>query len=120
MRKMAENEVVFRRYNEQVNITLKKLSILAEEHSQEAYITPNDEPLHFYCECADENCKARIKLKPSVYEQIHNHRDQFIIVPGHQAVQIERVIKTTKSYSVVRKFEVPSSATTLNVTDFTS
>jgi hypothetical protein len=46
-------------------------------------------------------------LKPSIYEEIHHNRNQFIVLPGHQAVALENVILNDKNYIVVEKYENP-------------
>jgi hypothetical protein len=42
-------------------------------------------------------------LKVSEYQRIHTDRDTFIVVPDHQVDPIEKVLKKTKVYNVVKK-----------------
>jgi hypothetical protein len=106
-RHLVENEVVFRQHNERVRSNFDEIKRLAQEAGQE-YLIPNDDsPLHFYCECSDENCKKRILMKPSVYHRIHKNRKQFVLVCGHETKLIEQVVRTEDKYCIVEKFNKP-------------
>lgn len=115
---MAENEVVFRRRNEHIQERFEELKKIAVEDGQEQFVRDIDVPLQFFCECSDENCRQRIPVKPDVYNELHAYRDRFIVVPGHETKQIERIIRTEPEYYVVEKFQMPSgSADTLLPTE---
>jgi hypothetical protein len=119
-RRMAENEVVFREANERVQQGLQKLHEKAKtEGFDDIYDKGEPEtPLHFYCECADEKCRKRVVLLPSMYRQLHTSKTRFIILPGHETPSIERVIKREKDYMIVDKFVTPpDNATDLHPTD---
>jgi hypothetical protein len=105
--RMITNEGVFRHHNEQVQKQMDALRAIAKEDNQEHLIPEHDIPLHFYCECSDEDCRQRIELLPSRYNAIHRDRKCFIVMPGHEAALVERVVKHEKEYSIVRKHETP-------------
>ena len=110
-RRLAENEAVFREYNERIIKGFDELKKLAEEDGQQSFlaqVAQDDRPLYFYCECSDENCIKRVLMKPSDYDKIHKDRDTFVMVPGHETSDIERIVKKADSYYVVEKFEEPS------------
>ena len=114
---MAENEVVFRQYNERVRQNFDEIVKLAKESGQDYLIPQDDTSLHFYCECSDENCHKRIMLKPSIYNKIHKNRRHFIVLPGHETNVIERVVSQEKTYSIVEKYtKPPETARTLSPT----
>ena len=116
-RRMAQNEVVFRRFNEKVQKGFQDIKQMAVETNQEHLIQIDDTPLHFYCECSDENCRKRVMLKPSAYRKIHRNRRRFVLICGHETVQIEKVVGRFDNYCVVEKsVAVPSTATTLQAT----
>jgi hypothetical protein len=104
---MAENEVVFRQYNESIQRGLDDLETVAAEDGQETHIDAGDMPLHFYCECSDENCKQRVILRPSDYNEIHKRRDCFVLVCGHEMPEVERVIRKGDGYCVTQKYLPP-------------
>lgn len=114
---MAENEVYFRQLNENVEEGFKTLVQLASEIGQEELIRENDTPLHFYCECSDENCRERIKVKPSEYRKIHDDRNRFIVVAEHDVAKVEKVVRKNDRYWVVQKIlDLPESVPSLNYT----
>lgn len=106
-RHLAENEVIFRQYNERIT---KRLEKLVKQATQEGNSLGKhaDLPLHFYCECADEKCSQRVVIKPSEYKQLHKNRSQFLILPGHRVASIERVVFKLPEYMVVEKYLTPS------------
>lgn len=107
LRRLVENEVVFRRANEKVQKRLKDLNIQAKADGHTPLVRNDDLPLHFFCECSDENCRERIVLKSSKYESLHKNRRQFIVLPNHQAPIVERVIIKQPEYAVVEKSITP-------------
>ena len=116
-RKYAENEVVFRKANEAAT---KELEALQQTSTSEGEhdLAPNDElPMYFYCECADEKCHERIRLTKREYEDLHQSSDQFVILPGHNVPEVERIVQNNQSWMVVEKIVTPpSDAEELNKT----
>lgn len=103
---LAENEVIFRQYNERIQ---KELETLSQEASAEGNTLEKhtDLPLHFFCECSDENCGKRIVMKPSDYKKMHKNSSQFLILPGHRVAAIEKVVREEPTYMVVEKYMTP-------------
>src|ERR1044071_9286048 len=101
-RRLVENEVVFRQLNEQVQKGIDENNRLAKEAGQNEFVIEykDDVPLHFYCECSDENCTKRVILTYREYNKIHERRDYFIIAPGHQVVRVEKVIRKESNYYI--------------------
>ena len=102
-RRQIENEMIFRRANEKVQDELAELDTKHIEDGNIDLTRTEDLLLHFMCECSDESCIKRIPMKLSVYEKIHDRRDSFIVLPGHQVDPIESVVKKTSGYNVVKK-----------------
>ncbi|MDB5182627.1 MAG: hypothetical protein JWO47_411 [Candidatus Saccharibacteria bacterium] len=102
-RRQLENEMIFRRANEKVGDGFDELAAQHIEENTPELINTEDLMLHFVCECSDENCEARIPIKLSTYQKIHENRDAFIIKLKHQVKGIEKVIVSEKDYSVVEK-----------------
>lgn len=120
-RRMIENEVVFRQYNERIKKGFDRIKQIAQEDKQEHLLVEHNLQLSFYCECCDNDCKQRIKLMQRRYTEIHKKRDRFIVIPGHQNTDIERVVSTHRTYCVVEKYVMPpATATTLHQVDTTS
>lgn len=106
-RRMIDNEVVFRTYNEQVETGFEKLKAIANEDNQNEEVFETDTPLQFYCECSDEDCRKRVTLEPSRYVQIHKKRNRFVIVRGHETKEIERVVSEEDGFCIIEKDAMP-------------
>ncbi|HEX8389838.1 MAG TPA: hypothetical protein VF597_00240 [Candidatus Saccharimonadales bacterium] len=121
--RLAENEVIFREWNERQQRSIDSLNAMAEEDNQpEHQFTHHDNnvALQFYCECSDENCKARIPMRHSDYNDIHKNRKRFIVKTGHDVAAIERIVTEKTGYMVVEKRAAPPAIDetyTLNPTD---
>jgi hypothetical protein len=64
---------------------------------------PNDR-LEILCECGEDGCDKTLDVSRAEYDQAHQQRDRFMVVPGHEDEQIEHVVKRTPKYVVVDKF----------------
>ena len=119
-RRLAENEVIFRQLNEQLQKGFDEMNKLAEEDNQPEYLISHgsqDRPLHFHCECADNKCAERVLVNFHEYNEIHKRRDHFVVIPGHEVEGIERVIRRESEYNVVEKLSPPpDTADRLNPT----
>ncbi len=102
-RRQIENEMIFRRINEKVGDDLGSLDAMHIEDDNVGLVWDDDMQLNFKCECSDEDCDQRIPIKLSVYKEIHENRDAFIIKPNHQVKEIEKVTVVEGDYSVVVK-----------------
>lgn len=109
-RRLAENEVIFRTFNEEA-----KDFIL-----EDAAHTPlANKRLRFYCECSDLTCVERIELSAEEYENLHRSNRRFVLKPGHEAPNVERVVQHHSDYVVVEKrIEPPTSADEIRPEDF--
>ncbi len=115
--RLAENEVLFREANEEVPKALAALKSAAESEGHGSLVKNVDMLLHFSCECSDENCRKKIILKPSKYRELHQNRSQFLLIPGHNVPEIERIVLNEDKYMVVEKYKVPPlKAARLNAT----
>lgn len=116
-RRQIENEMIFRRTNEEVAEGLEKLNETLIEDDEREFMWDDMVPINFKCECSDENCDQRISMKLSRYKKIHENRKAFIVKPDHQVEKIEKVILKEKNYNVVQKDNLPAEpADSLNST----
>ena len=110
-RRQIENEMIFRRLNEKVGDDLEALDAM---HIADGYFDLlKDEQLELYfkCECSDENCSVRIPMLLTEYQQIHIDRNTFIVLPDHQVDPIEKVLRKTPEYNIVKKNNSTSEPT---------
>jgi hypothetical protein len=73
-----------------------------EQATREAGGGPADE-LEVLCECGDEGCSAMLTLTLSEYDEIHQEPDRFVVLPGHENPELERVVTQRELYLVVDK-----------------
>jgi hypothetical protein len=85
--RLARNEAFFRELNERL----------------EAVTPDSAEELVVVCECADEDCVQRLKLREGEYEAIRAHDTHFVVAVGHVDMSIEDVVRRTDRFEVVAK-----------------
>jgi hypothetical protein len=62
-----------------------------------------EEPIEFRCECVDVGCEERVPLTRDEYLGVRSNRYWFIVVPGHEALEVERVVRRAREFVVVEK-----------------
>lgn len=91
--RIARNEARLRDVNEEIEqISVQELE--AGKHSE----------IEVLCECGRDGCLGRIKLSIEEYEAAHSESDHFVVLPGHESAEVERVVERTDAYLVVDKF----------------
>jgi hypothetical protein len=85
----ARNEEIFRGINERIEEG-------AERHDVSA-------PLRFHCECGQRFCLETIEIHPDEYDRIAGERFHFVVFPGHEQPQIERVVEQHPEFVVIEK-----------------
>jgi hypothetical protein len=90
--RMAKNEALLREVNERIHDVGQGLQVL-----------PDDGELDFRCECGRPDCDLFVHLLASDYERIRADNDRFVLVPGHEDPEIERVVERSQGYVVVDK-----------------
>jgi hypothetical protein len=87
--RLAENEALFRTANE-------RMADWEEQH-----IRAQSEL--YYCECADPDCRKKVRLRKADYEKVRADSRQFVIVPGHEVKDVETVIEWHEGWAIVKK-----------------
>jgi hypothetical protein len=54
------------------------------------------------CECGDETCFERIVVALDEYQEVRSHDNWFVIRPGHEKLDVERVVRERDAYLVVQ------------------
>ena len=85
--KNARKQVVFREVNERIAALSGQLSEIGVSL--------------FICECSDSACAESLEITPAEYEQVRAHGARFVVVPGHQLAEVERVVDGTSRFLVV-------------------
>jgi len=81
----------------------RAVNLEVERVSEELGGGPNDR-LEILCECGEDGCDATLDVSRADYDEAHEQRDRFMVVPGHEDEQLEGVVKRTPEYLVVDKF----------------
>jgi hypothetical protein len=88
-RRFAANEDRFRQVNEAI--------------SRGQWPGEKDAAIGFCCECATLGCNQLVELALPEYERVRAHPRRFVLVPGHQREEVEKVVETWPGYLVVEK-----------------
>ena len=89
--RLSANESVFREINEGI------------ERGQ--WPGEEDSPTGFRCECARLGCNELIELTLHQYERVRSNPRRFILVPGHENLEVETVVERAPGYLVVEKLD---------------
>jgi hypothetical protein len=57
----------------------------------------------FVCECGYPDCNATVELSRAEYEEVRTDFDRFLVVPGHEIEEVDRVVERHPGYFVVVK-----------------
>jgi hypothetical protein len=87
--RVARNEVVFREANE-------RMAGWEEQHSKSATEV-------YFCECADPECRDRVELTKGDYERVRSNPRHFVVVPGHELLDVETVIEQNPGWALIEK-----------------
>ena len=88
-RRIGRNEGLFREVNEAITRGLWP-------HDAQRQIA-------FRCECARLDCNSPVRVTLPDYEEVRAHPRRFLLAPGHEIVDAERVIEKHPAYVVVEK-----------------
>jgi len=86
---IEENEKLFREVNERV------------ERMQATFQSGPD--ADWVCECGDETCFEKVTVPLAEYHEVRSRDNWFLIKPGHEKVDVERVVSQQNGYYVVQK-----------------
>ena len=92
MRRVAENEAIFRGVNEQLS---KLAGAIATEND------PNE--VEIVCECGTQSCTDRITIPQADYRRTRDDSTLFLLRPGHDDPEAETVVDRATTYWIVRK-----------------
>ena len=84
------NENVFANANERIRLS--------------AELVDFDEAVPFLCECSESTCTEIVRLSLETYREVREGGQTFILRPGHEDANIERVTGRRDGYVLVEKF----------------
>ena len=59
----------------------------------------------FVCECGHLGCGHTVEIPVAEYESVRTSFDRFLLVPGHEIEEVDKVVEHHESYLVVVKRE---------------
>jgi hypothetical protein len=92
----ATTEALFRDVNERIAESAERFEADSTE---------------FVCECADANCTHRFEATLVEYEEVRADGAMFMLAPGHEQHDIERVVEEHARYHIVEKMQATVRAT---------
>ena len=87
--RLAENEIAFRDDNEVV------------AHGGPGLAVPTE--VELICECSDRGCRRPLTMPFAEYEWLRQNPWRFVVLPGHDAPAIERVVELHHAYAIVEE-----------------
>ena len=98
--RIAKTESQFRDVNERIAETAERFGATEAE---------------LVCECSDPECGHRIEAPLADYEQARTDGAQFLVAPGHENPDHERVARHRTGYRIVAKLRgIAAAARRLN------
>lgn len=88
--KRARTEALFRDVNERIAESAERFDA---------------ESTQFVCECADAGCTHRLEATLTEYEEVRSDGATFMLAPGHENTDIERVVERRHRFNVVEKVQ---------------
>ena len=88
--KRARTEALFRDVNERIAESAARFDASSTQ---------------FVCECADANCTHRLEATLNEYEQVRSDGATFMLAPGHEHADIERVVERRSRFNIVEKVQ---------------
>lgn len=88
-RRVGKNEVLFREVNERIEEMSRGLR--------------SQGPIDFLCECGLEGCTEPIAMTIEEYETVRANPQHFAVTPGHEILDVERVVSQNERFVVVEK-----------------
>ena len=85
--RLAKNEILFRQVNE-------RLDDLA---------TPWSKTTDYLCECSETSCIEIVELTNAEYERVRSRATVFVVRPGHERPEIEKVVEEGEGFLLVEK-----------------
>jgi hypothetical protein len=90
----ARVQLLFRDVNERIRRLGEELLSLG-----------SDDEIEIVCECVRPSCATRIAVPASAYGWVRERPRCFIVLPGHERLDVERVVERHGSHLVVEKDE---------------
>jgi hypothetical protein len=92
----ARTEALFRDVNERIAESAERSDVTVTE---------------FVCECSDPSCTHRMDATLDEYERVRSDAATFMVTPGHEQSDIERIVRDGRRFNIVEKVQSTVRAT---------
>ena len=93
--RQARNEALAREVNERIDRL---------DREAEGAGAPPNETFGFLCECGrGDGCTEMLWVTLAEYDRVREEDDRFVLVPGHETPDLERVVERSDRYVIVDK-----------------
>jgi 23S rRNA A1618 N6-methylase RlmF len=89
--RIEENEKLFREVNERVEQIENRFG---------------GESPQWVCECGDETCFEKLTVPLDEYHAVRARDNWFLIMPGHEKLDVEKIVDERGAYLVVEKLRL--------------
>ena len=86
----ARTEALFRDVNERIAESARRFDAASTQ---------------FVCECADPSCVHRVDATLAEYEEVRADGATFMLAPGHDHSDIERIVEINGRFHIVEKIQ---------------
>ena len=63
----------------------------------------DEPPPEFVCECSNEDCLETLALSRDEYEIVRSSRNLFVVLLGHEVLEVDRVVEARERFNLVEK-----------------
>jgi hypothetical protein len=89
-KRQADNQAIMRRVNTHVL------------HAARGLHEPDTTTWYFFCECAVTGCGSTVQATLNEYGRVRSEASVFLVAPGHEDLDREKVVERTDQFVVVR------------------
>ena len=90
--RLVRNQLVFREVNDRIREVAEGFAVQGR--------------LDFICECSREDCSERVSLAADEYKRVRSSPTLFVSVPGHETLEVERVVDVHERFMLVEKIKL--------------
>ena len=62
-----------------------------------------DGSMEFLCECSNDECTTTLTMSRDEYESVRERPTRFVVLSGHELLEIENVVDRRNGFAVVEK-----------------
>jgi hypothetical protein len=92
LERLVRNQLVFREVNDRIREVRTRFALKG--------------PIDFLCECSREDCTETVPLALDEYDGVRSSPTRFVIVPGHETLEVEQVVDVDERFMLVEKFKL--------------